>query len=214
LSTGSFNFRIWILTAAVAMASATAGVTLWKMTRMHQQPTFATLIVLPEPRVIDDFALQDDRGQPYTLDRLRGHWTLMFFGFTHCPDVCPTTLFELQNLKRELEQNTSAADIPQVVFVSVDPERDTAEKLLQYLSYFDPDFTGVTGPHERLQPFTRQAGIAYRIEEHDAGATEYAVDHSSGILLFDPDGRLHGVFPAPHQSETMTGDLLTALELE
>jgi protein SCO1/2 len=213
LSNDSFNFRIWIMAAVVAMLSATAGVTLWKMTQMRQNPVFSSLIVLPEPRIIDDFALQDASGQLFSLEQLRGNWTLMFFGFTHCPDVCPTALYELQNLKSLLEKEAdSDLDIPRIVFVSVDPERDSAEKLSQYLSHFDPGFTGVTAAHEQLQPFTRQVGIAYHIEDHEAGATSYAVDHSSGILLMNPAGQLHGVFPTPHRSELMANDLLIVLE--
>jgi len=213
LANDTFNFRIWIMATLVAVMSATAGVILWKMTQARQQPAYSTLIVLPEPRRIDDFALHDDHGQLFSLEQLRGHWTLMFFGFTNCPDVCPTALYELQNLKRLLEEKTdNDSEVPRVLFVSVDPERDSAEKLNQYLSYFDPEFIGVTGAHEQLQPFTRQAGIAYHIENHEAGATGYAVDHSSGILLFNPDGRLQGVFPAPHQAESMADDLLTLLE--
>jgi protein SCO1/2 len=201
------------MAAVVAMLSATAGVTLWKMTQMRQNPVFSSLIVLPEPRIIDDFALQDDSGQLFSLEQLRGNWTLMFFGFTHCPDVCPTALYELQNLKNLLEKEAdSDSVIPRIIFVSVDPERDSVEKLGQYLSYFDPGFIGVTGSHEELQPFTRQVGIAYRIEEHEAGATSYAVDHSSGILLMNPAGQLHGVFPTPHKSELMANDLLIVLE--
>lgn len=201
------------MAAVVAMLSATAGVTLWKMTQMRQNPVFSSLILLPEPRIIDDFALQDDSGQLFSLDQLRGNWTLMFFGFTHCPDVCPTALYELQNLKNLLEKEAdSDLAIPRIVFVSVDPERDSAEKLGQYLSHFDPAFIGVTGRHEQLQPFTRQAGIAYRIEQHEAGATNYAVDHSSGILLMNPAGQLQGVFPTPHKSELMAHDLLIVLE--
>ncbi len=213
MPTDSSNLRIGLLAMLVAFLSATAGVALWKMTQMRQPPAQATLIVLPEPRPINPFLLEDQNGQDFTLDRLRGSWSLMFFGFTHCPDVCPTALYELQQVREQLRQKISGdTSLPNVVFVSVDPERDSPEKLQKYISHFDPDFTGVSGPHKQLGPFTRQVGIAYHIEDHEAGSQAYAVDHSSGILLIDPQARLYGVFPAPHRSEAMAGDLLNVLE--
>jgi len=181
--------------------------------KAKQQPSTATLMVLPEPRVIADFALHDDRGQPFSLENLRGHWTLMFFGFTHCPDVCPSALYDL-NLVSERLKESLGEKLPslQVVFVSVDPERDTPEKLSEYLGYFNPEFIGVTGAHEQLAPMTMQVGIAYEIEEHDPGAGNYNVYHSVSFLLTDPEGRLYGVFPAPHDAEKITNDLLAAIE--
>ena len=97
------------------------------------------------------------------------------------------------------------------MFLSVDPERDTPDKLQAYLAHFDPSFIGVTGKHEQLLPLTRQVGIAYRIEEHESGATQYSVDHSTGILLTNPAGRLHGVFPAPHGAAEISADVLATL---
>ena len=213
LSTESFNVRVWILAAVVAMLSATAGVALWKLTQMSQIPAFTTMTVLPEPRVIDEFSFTDQEGQLFSLNELRGNWTLMFFGFTHCPDVCPSTLFELQKVQEQIQQQAEdGTQTPRVVFVSIDPERDSSEKMAQYLSYFDPDFIGITGTHEQLVPFTRQIGIAYRIEDHEAGAEHYSVDHSSGIMVLNPSGQLKGVFTAPHQAEAIAEDLLKILE--
>jgi len=196
----------------VAFLSATAGVAFWKITQARQAAPHASLIVLPEPRVIADFALIDQRGQPFSLQQLRGNWSLIFFGFTHCPDVCPTALYELQQVRKSLEQKLDeSTQMPEILFVSVDPERDTPEALRTYLSHFDPSFIGVTGEHEQLLPLTKQVGIAYRIEEHESGVTQYSVDHSTGILLTNPDGRLHGVFPAPHGAADISADLLAAL---
>jgi protein SCO1/2 len=204
----------------VAFLSATAGVAFWKITQAKNASPLASLIVLPEPRVIADFALIDQSSQPFSLQRLRGNWSLIFFGFTHCPDVCPTALYELQQVRKALSKEAGQeagqeagkpTPMPEILFVSVDPERDTPQALSAYLSHFDPSFIGVTGKHEQLLPLTRQVGIAYRIEEHESGATQYSVDHSTGILLTDPAGRLHGVFPAPHDATDMTADLLATL---
>ena len=206
------NFRLVVLAMFVGLLSAVAGISLWKVMQGPPQPSNAALMVLPEPRVIADFALLDDTGAPFSLDNLRGHWSLIFFGYTHCPDVCPSTLYDLKLIHEQLDQlNDAAASGLQVLFVSVDPERDTPEQLKQYVSYFHPDFIGVTGPEEQLAPLTMQLGIAYRIEEHEAGSPQYNVDHSVSVLLMDPQGRLHGVFPAPHDTDKMAGELAAAI---
>jgi len=207
-----FTIRIIVMAVLVAFLSATAGVAFWKITQAKKAAPRNSLIVLPEPRVIADFDLIDQRSDPFSLEDLKGNWSLIFFGFTHCPDVCPTALYELQQVKNTLEQEIGeGVQIPRIVFISVDPERDTPDKLQAYLSHFDPSFIGVTGKHEQLLPLTRQVGIAYRIEEHESGATQYGVDHSTGILLTNPAGRLHGVFPAPHGATEISTDVLATL---
>ena len=207
-----FTIRIIVMAVLVAFLSATAGVAFWKITQAKKATPRNSLIVLPEPRVLADFDLIDQQSDPFSLEDLKGNWSLIFFGFTHCPDVCPTALYELQQVKNTLEQEIGeGVQIPQIVFISVDPERDTPNKLQAYLSHFDPSFIGVTGKHEQLLPLTRQVGIAYRIEEHESGATQYGVDHSTGILLTNPAGRLHGVFPAPHGATEISADVLATL---
>lgn len=173
-----------------------------------QQAQLTSLIVLPESREISDFSLTDQSSRPFTLQNFRGAWTLVFFGFTHCPDVCPSTLYDLQQVNRKLNEHGLAGDTPhRVLFVSVDPERDSPERLREYLEFFDPTFIGVTGSHAALEPFSRQMSIAYRIEDHKPGAEVYNVDHSASILLVAPSGRLHGVFPAPHDAALIAQDL-------
>ena len=196
----------------IAVLGATAGVSFWKLTQARNQALNSSLIVLPEPRVVEDFSLTDQHSQPFSLAELRGHWSLIFFGFTNCPDVCPGTLYDLQKVNEAIEQQLEAdKPRPQILFVSVDPERDSPGKMEQYLSYFDPGFIGLTGDHVQLLPLTRQLGIAYRIEDHDPGVTQYGVDHSASILLTDREGQLFGVFPAPHDSSKISADLLTVI---
>lgn len=201
-------FRMVIALVIVALISATAGVALWKLVQDNQRAPAASLIMLPEPRVIADFRLVDQDGRLFSLENLRGRWSLLFFGFTHCPDVCPGTLYDLHRVHSALvEKSGGMPPAHQVLFVSIDPERDTPEKLKQYVAHFDPAFIGVTGSHEQLQPLTMQLGIAYRIEDHEAGDAQYSVDHSARILLMGPDGRLHGVFPAPHDASKIISDM-------
>jgi len=213
LNAENFNYRLIIMASFVALLSAVAGVSLWKITQHRQQSSTGALIVLPEPRVIADFSLVDHNEHAFTLDSLRGRWSLIFFGFTHCPDVCPSTLYDLQMIHKSLRRGMEEElPVHQVLFVSVDPERDTPEKLGQYVSHFDPDFIGVTGNQQQLAPLTRQLGIAYRIEPHEPGSMQYGVDHSVSILVTDPQGRLHGVFPAPHDADRMIQDLTATFE--
>jgi len=208
----SSTFRLLLLAIFVGVLSAAGGISFWKVMQGRQPATMATLMVLPEPRTIDDFELVDQQGKPFSLENLRGHWTVMFFGFTHCPDVCPSALYDLNRITEKLGPQ-QGGDSPslQVVFVSVDPERDTPEKMSAYLDYFNPAFIGVTGSPLQLTPMTRQLGIAFQIEEHEPGAERYDVYHSVSFLLTDPQGRLHGVFPAPHDAEKITSDLAVVI---
>lgn len=193
---------IGIAFVLVALFSAGAGVAVWQARQGSAPPEQPALLVLPEPRSIPAFELIDHDGMPFGPERLAGNWSVAFFGFTHCPDVCPGALYDLHLLDEQLGGSSL-----QVLFVSVDPERDTPERLKDYVRYFDPDFTAVTGPHEQLEPLTRKLGIAYRIEEHGPEAESYNVDHSASILLLDPEGRLYGVFPAPHDVTAMAQSL-------
>jgi protein SCO1/2 len=199
------NTRLIVLAALVGLLSAAAGFSLWRLIQQGPPPATASLMVLPEPRVLADFELFDQDGRPFGLERLRGQWSLLFFGFTYCPDICPSALFDLQQVHEALSE---AGRDHQVVFVSVDPERDSPERLAEYVRYFDPDFLGVTGPEAQLSALSLQIGVAYRIEPHEPGAQTYTVDHSASVLVTDPDGRLHGLFPAPHDPQSMTRDLL------
>lgn len=203
------NPGLVILVALVGLLSAAGGVMLW---RSLQPSEPQSLLMLPESRVIADFKLVDHRNQPFSLADLRGEWSLLFFGFTHCPDVCPDTLFKLHEANEIVRDEWQKGSPPlRTVFVSVDPERDTPAAIARYVGYFDPEFTGVTGDHAQLLPLTMQLGIIYRIEEHASGADAYGVDHSTGILLVNPEGRLHGAFSAPHDPGKIAADVLAVM---
>lgn len=214
MSTNSTNVRLILLAIGIGALAAVAGFSAWTLSQARTSPASLdmqqALIVLPQARTIPPFSLVDQRGEPFEAVRLQNKWTLWFFGFTHCPDVCPTTLYDLKVMNRQLTEKDRDAHI-QVVFVSVDPERDTPERLGEYVAYFDPSFIGVTGEHGQLEPLTRKMGIAYRIEPHEDGAETYNVDHSASILLTGPDGKMRGVFPAPHDVPAMTSALLAAM---
>lgn len=149
--------------------------------------------ILETPRDIGEFSLLDHNGKPFTPERLEGQWTLMFFGFTYCPDVCPTTMSFLNEFMGQLE-GTEVEDT-QVVMVSVDPARDTPEQLAQYVPYFNPDFVGVTGDFLDLHRFATALNTPFR--KVPGQGEDYLVDHSANVVLINPRGDYHGFFKAP-----------------
>ena len=175
--------------------------------RAQPQPALKVATLLPQPREVADFALTDHHERPFSLDNLRGQWTFLFFGYTHCPDICPTAMSVLGAVTKRIAQ-TPRRDDTRVVFISVDPERDTPQRLAEYTPYFNPDFTGVTGSDAQLESLTRQLGILYHRNEPKEPGGGYEVDHSASILLIDDKARLHAVFSAPHNPADIADDYL------
>jgi protein SCO1/2 len=164
--------------------------------------------VFRQPRAIEPFTLIDHTGKRFDNRSLQGRWSFVFFGYTHCPDVCPTTLSVLNSVARKLE---TEKDRIQYVFVSIDPGRDTPEQLGQFVSYFNGSFLGATGSEDTLNALTRQLGVIYarvaaKPEAQNAAADDYLVDHSASVLLFDPAGRYHAVFTPPLDAASMAHD--------
>jgi protein SCO1/2 len=138
-----------------------------------------------QARALPEFELVDHRQQPLTRADLVGHWSLMFFGYTHCPDICPVTMQTLAEMVRLID-DSDVTEALQIYLISVDPERDRPEVLAEYVHYFNPDFNGATAAPEQLTPLTRALGIAHRIHNRVEGSDNYDVDHSSAIVLINP----------------------------
>ena len=174
----------------------------WKMNQpvvMKKEQLQANgAIVLDTPRIFSDFELINHLGQRFSKEQLVGKWSMVFFGFTNCPDVCPTTLATLNETFSKLKE--AEKENLQIVMVSLDAERDTVEKLSQYMPYFNNNFIGVTGNKHLIRRFTAEINIAYN--KVPLSADDYTVDHSSQIVLVNPKGDYHGFFKAPH-SEIM-----------
>ena len=179
-------------------------------------PPVPASTVLKPPRPVAQMTLTDQHGAPVTAESLAGRWTVLFFGFTHCPDVCPTTLARLAGVQRRLPE----AVRPRVRFmlVSVDPMRDTPERLAEYVGQFGQDFVGATAPLGELAPLLRELGVsyAYTAEEHgehaghaEHGAPAYTVTHSETLYVLDPKARLHAVFTDPKDDYALLRDLST-----
>lgn len=199
------------LIVLIAGAALSLVLQLWLRPVNHAVPVPGALqeVLLPFKRPLDAIQLLDHRAQPFGLEQLRGHWTFLFFGYTHCPDVCPVALGGLAELFSQLPEDPSfKRAMPQAVFVSVDPERDTPEVLNQYVSYFNPNFIGVTGEPEQIHAFTRQVGVAYAIaSEEGKEESNYSVDHTSTLFLVDPMARLVGLFSHPLQANGRVAEL-------
>jgi protein SCO1 len=150
---------------------------------------FAVRLLVPTGPVAPDFTLTDQDGHPYTLSAHRGHPLALFFGYTHCPDVCPTTLAALARAKRKLGPGGEAFD---VVLVTVDPARDTPATLKRYVRLFDPTFAGLTGSEAQLDPVYAAYHVYHRAGSGKGSANGYIVAHSSAVQFISPGGRLRG----------------------
>jgi protein SCO1/2 len=198
------------LIAVVAVAALTLGAVASYMTSRPAAPQIDGLL-WPKSKALTAFALEDHHGKAFTLDRITGRWTLLFFGYTHCPDVCPVTLSVLKNAIALMAE--SGAEPLQVAFVSVDPERDTLEHMGAYVSHFSSDFLGVAGGDAELKDFARQLGVLYIHAEPDADGN-YLVDHTAAMFLIDPRGHLVALFQAPHSAQTIARDVPQIQALE
>lgn len=159
--------------------------------------------LLPSPRAIPEFTLNGTDGQPFSKASLAGQWSVIFVGFTHCPDICPNTLGLLKTVYRQLDTQNKPL---QVVLLSVDPERDTPETLQRYVQHFDPSFVGATGAKAELDKLGAAMGFVYM---KSAGSTPetYNIDHSSALILINPDGQVAGYFTQPLKIEPLVADL-------
>lgn len=204
------RFSTGALFAALVLVAAVAGflaATFLTPRVSNVLPENMSATVWPEPKPVPAFTLIDHKGQTFNRDRLLGHWNFLFFGYTHCPDVCPTTLALLNGVASKLADKPGSGSLPQFVFISVDPERDTPQRLAEYVPYFNQDFIGVTGDEAHLKGLTTPLGVMYMRAPEQTG-TGYLVDHSASILLVDPEGRFHAVFSAPHDLDAIVRDFL------
>ena len=163
--------------------------------QLRERGTF----VLPKPRELAPFALTDQRGQPFTNESLVGHWTLLYFGFTSCPDVCPVTLSVLAQVQRDLEAlgRPTLAEGFHVVLVTVDPDKDDAATLGTYVEGFSKSFLGVTGSQAAIAELATQVNVAFmKVPTGDGG---YTVDHTGNIVIVNPRGHYHGFIRVPHE---------------
>ena len=171
------------------------------------------MTLFPDPKPLTAFAFTDHENRAFDLSRLKGKWSFLFFGYTHCPDICPTTLATLARAHENIVKSMADAKEVQFVFISVDPNRDTAGKLRQYVTYFDTAFLGVTGDNAQLGNLAGQLGAAYQVAI-TPGMEDYPVYHTAAVFLVDPRARYHAVFTPPLDAEGISKRFKVLRELE
>ncbi|MBK8162580.1 MAG: SCO family protein [Gammaproteobacteria bacterium] len=205
--------RMLIIIFAILVLELSVGVWIYVARNISvPEIDISGVTVFTPPNDLPPFDLTDHDHRPFDNHRLRGRWTLAVFGYTSCPDFCPTTLAEMARLFNRLSQSPEAGQAPQFVFISVDPYRDTPEQLASYVGYFRPDFLGVTGEAGKLQRLNDSLGIHFeyadpdtnlpiRDVQHEPSIDHYIVDHYSGLLIVDPRGRLVATLLPPFELE-------------
>ncbi|MBD8527980.1 SCO family protein [Pseudomarimonas arenosa] len=201
--------RLPIVAVLLVAVLAGLGLVIWQRTvdTSSVRPSTSamalhTTLLYPEPRPVPDFQLDRADGSPLTQADLNGKWTLLFIGFTHCPDVCPTTLSTLAAALKQLDAEASTS--VQILFVSVDPERDSPQRAGEYAAFFDPRIIAASADHARLEPFTRSLGLVYAKADD---SENYGVDHSASISIISPDGRRFGLIRPPHEARKVAEDV-------
>jgi len=156
-------------------------------------PALIKPVVTDNPIALGEFSLRTSQGLKYGVEEMKGKWTFLFFGYTHCPDVCPATMSQLDTIVSRLNQRNMDAN---VLFVSVDPQRDTEKELSEYVSYFNRRFIAATGDSSEIKKLERQLGAAHRFSTKD-GSGNYSVSHSTSIYLLGPNVEVYAKFSIP-----------------
>ena len=194
------KFLIPAMIVIALLAAATGFFVSVKQAQIEEQKAIQRQIpglFWPEPRQLQSFSIVDHDNQAFELDDMKGKWSLVFFGYTNCPDICPITLSILAESYPAMKTESSKV---QVLFASVDPDRDNTEQLAKYVQYFDKDFIGLGGPTTAMNNFTRQLGVAYFLNKRE-NEDNYLVDHSASVYMIDPAARLVGKLSPPHSPE-------------
>jgi protein SCO1/2 len=197
--------RYWISVGAIAVVAALAGVYVARMLNQPAVPSLESGTSLPQARVLPEFNLVDTQGKPASPAALRGHPTLVFFGFTHCPDVCPTTLALLANVQKQVAQQDPALSGIKVALISVDPERDTPEQLGSYIASFRGDLIGLTGSASEIVKATSAFGVGGRARR----SRRRQLHHGplAAVFVLDSQARIVAVFTPPLSAAALGRDL-------
>jgi protein SCO1/2 len=204
------QITVFVLVAIVALV---LGLTVNKVLTSKGQgdPTVlldAGIVLLPQSRSLPELSLINQDGQAVAIGQLKDQWSLLFFGYTFCPDICPATLAQLRQLQGQLPPETLAK--LRIVLVTVDPNRDTPEQLKKYLDYFDAGFIGLTGEQATIQKLAN--GVSIPFIPADTSKENYTVDHSGNLVLIGPDGRQRGFIRAPINNSKLAAQLPGLLE--
>ncbi|MCA9862112.1 MAG: SCO family protein [Thermomicrobiales bacterium] len=192
------------LIGGVVLAIAAVAAVVFLVFRSQEAPYTYNGGFYAQPEAAKPLNLTDTNGKPFSLDQLKGNAVVVYFGYTTCPDICPTTLIDYQVVKEELGAD---ADRVKFVLVTIDPERDTQEKLKEYLAFFDPEFIGLRGDAAQTEQVERDYGVLVHRVEYPDSATKYLLDHSTQTYVIDPQGRLALTFPYGMDPALMAQDI-------
>lgn len=170
-------------------------------------------VVLPEAQSAPHFQLTDHLGKPFTEENLKGRWTMVFFGFTNCGMVCPTTMAALNDMYQDLKKDLPDNKLPRIVMISVDPDRDSVKKMKDYVNSFNPDFIGARADITETVVLEKQLHIAAaKMQADGEGKNHYTINHTADVLLFNPNAQLQAFLAYPHQAKQMANDYKLILE--
>ncbi len=198
--------RTWLGAAVLLVTVCLILLTVFSTDRFGQSG--ATLLVdrvssvVSPPRPLSEFQLVDSDERPFTARNLVNHWTFIVFGFTYCPDICPSTLAVLTEFREALTRELTAAQDVNIILVTVDPERDTPAILKQYVQHFDPHFMGLSGTDTNIRNLANQLGASYEITNRNA-SEGYTVSHSASLYLIDPQARHYATYVAPLEAASI-----------
>ena len=174
---------------------------------LEKKPSLITGKILVRPMEIDNFELIDQNNEVFNKKSLEGGWTVLFFGYTNCPDVCPTTIYKLAEIKNGIKEDLPSANF-NTVLVTLDPDRDSTERLDEYMGYFDETMLGVTGTYENIQSFTSSLSVFYQRINKEEG---YDFNHTASIFVFDKDGSLFATMSPANTVGELESDFFTIL---
>jgi protein SCO1/2 len=198
------RFLAFVVFAVLALALG-IGFNLWHSAknRIVISPVASTNI--DQPQGLPEFHLTDGQGKPFTNHSLNGHFSLLFFGYTHCQSICPLTMAMLTQLYSELK--AEKLPLPQIIFITLDPKRDRQKVVGNYVKAFNPSFIGVTGPLAGIQQLSKQMGVVYiQAQQNKSQENNYQIDHSGTLYLINPEGKLAAIFSPPHDEASIKKD--------
>jgi len=195
-----------LLTVVVCIAAVAIGFLFSTNRTSETERPEISGFAFPEPIALSDVDLIDENEDALTEDFFTGGWTFIYVGYTFCPDACPISLNILSQMYEDLGQQ-DASDNVKALLVSVDPERDTPERLKEYVKYFNESFVGATGTANNLASFAKQVSAVYSLPK-DRSKKDYLVDHSSSIILINPDAEVHAIFTPPQKADLLAADYI------
>lgn len=204
----SHSFRVVLLGCILVVCAVSLGIVARHLLiKPSPEPEISHGTILSQPRPLPEFSLEGTAGYPINNQHLQGHWTFLFMGFSHCASICPLTMAELAKMMGLIAQDSSLP-FPWVVMITLDPQRDSLERMHDYVRSFNPHFLGARGSEEEVKKLAHFLGIAYTQIKSNANnhANDYSIEHSGAIMLLNPSGDLVAFFTPPHHANSLVKD--------